>query len=139
MHTQILGWDLSNGCISACPHKLLPLIKRDPPETVTLLRSYIGAYKVFNHVVRGCASYLNDLEKFIAGKAKADRLVWTDLLSECFRASQKALSTATTTTLLRHSDQLVIVHDGSQSGIGSVLYLKRNDVIRLGSFFSAKL
>ena len=37
------------------------------------------------------------------------------------------------------SDSLIIVHDGSQVGIGSVLYLKRNDSIRLGSYFSAKL
>jgi hypothetical protein len=34
---------------------------------------------------------------------------------------------------------LTIVHDGSQVGIGSILYLKRNNDIFLGGFFSAKL
>ena len=138
-HAQILGWDWNNGCISACAHKLLPLTKCDPPETVTQLRSYIGAYKVFNRVVRGCAAHLNALEKLIAGKAKGEKLNWSDSILQNFRASQTALASASTITLPQRSDQLVIVHDGSQLGIGSVLYLKRKDTIRLGSYFSAKL
>ena len=138
-HAQILGWDWNNGSISACSHKLLPLTKCDPPGTVTQLRSYIGAYKVFNRVVRGCASHLNDLEKLIAGKAKSDKLNWTDSVLQSFRASQTALASASTVTLPQRNDQLVLVHDGSQQGIGSVLYLKRKDNIRLGSYFSAKL
>ena len=105
------------------------MIKCDPPETVTLLRSYIGAYKVFNRIVRGCAANLDDLEKLIAGKQKNDKLVWTDPLTQSFRASQSALSSATTITLPRRSDQLIIVHDGSQLGVGSVLHLKRNETI----------
>ena len=104
VHAQILGWDWNNGCISACAHKLLPLLKCDPPETVTLLRSYVGAFKVFNRVVRGCASHLNDLEKFIAGKAKNDKLNWTDPIRQSFRASQSALATASTITLPRRHD-----------------------------------
>ena len=139
IHIQMLGWDWNNGCLSACSHKLLPLIKCDPPDTVTSMRSYIGAYKVFNRMIRGCAANLSDLEKLIAGKQKNDKLSWTDPLLQSFRTSQKALSTSSTITLPRRSDQLVIVHDGSQLGVGSVLYLKRNDTIRLGSFFSAKL
>ena len=139
IHIQMLGWDWSEGCISACSHKLLPLVKCEPPPTVTALRSYIGAYKVFNRIVRGCAIHLNDLEKFIAGKQKNDKLVWSDAILSSFRASQTALSSATTITLPRRSDQLVLVHDGSQLGVGSVLYLKRGESIRLGSYFSAKL
>ena len=136
---QILGWDWHNGVISACSHKLLPLVKCDPPETVTALRSYIGAYKVFNRIVRGCASFLNGLEKFIAGKQKNDKLIWSDEILQSFRLSQTALSSATTITLPKRNDQLVIVHDGSQIGVGSVLYVKRNETIKLGGYFSAKL
>ena len=64
---------------------------------------------------------------------------WSDAILESFRASQTALSSASTITLPKRSDQLVIVHDGSQLGIGSVLYIKRKDTIKLGSYFSAKL
>ena len=138
-HTQMLGWDWHNGCISACSHKILPLLKCDPPETVTALRSYIGAYKVFNRVVRGCAANLNDLEKFITGKQKSEKLIWTESITQSFRSSQESLSSATTITLPRRDDQLVLVHDGSQLGVGSVLYLKRKKDIKLGAYFSAKL
>ena len=62
---QLLGWDWCNGTITASSHKLLPLIKCDPPETVTLLRSYIGAYKVFNRLIRGCSKLLDELEKLL--------------------------------------------------------------------------
>ena len=41
--------------------------------------------------------------------------------------------------LPKRSDQITIVHDGSHVGIGSVLYLKRHDSIKLGGYFSAKL
>ena len=138
-HTQLLGWDWNNGNIAASSHKILPLTKCSPPDTVTNLRSYIGSYKFFNRVIRGCASYLDQLEKFIAGKSKSEKLVWTDHLLERFQASQKALAEATVITLPKRSDQLIIVHDGSHVGIGSVLYLKRSDNLKLGGYFSAKL
>ena len=138
-HAQILGWDWNNGNLSASSHKTLPLCKCDPPETVTKLRSYIGAYKTFNRIVQGCASHLSDLEKFIAGKQKLEKLKWTDNLVNSFRSSQDILSKTGAITLPRRSDQLVIVHDGSQVGIGSVLYLKRRDDIKVGGYFSARL
>ena len=79
------------------------------------------------------------LEKYIAGKQKNDKIVWSNQLLENFQASQKALSSVAVITLPKRSDQIIIIHDGSHIGIGSVLYLKRNDSIKLGGFFSAKL
>ena len=136
---QILGWDWCNGNITASSHKLLPLTKCEPPETVTALRSYIGAYKVFNRVVRGCARYLDELEKMIAGKQKHDKLTWSELLLEKFHSSQAALNTVAVVTLPTQNDHLTIVHDGSQVGVGSILYLRRGDKMKLGGYFSAKL
>ena len=66
--TQILGWDWSNGTISASVHKISPLISCEEPKTVTALRSFIGAFKVFNRLVKGCARYLSDLDAAAAGK-----------------------------------------------------------------------
>ena len=56
-HIQILGWDWNNGRISASKHKLCPLITCEPPKTVTSLRSFIGAYKVFNRVIQQFSKY----------------------------------------------------------------------------------
>ena len=136
---QLLGWDWCNGTIAASSHKLLPLIKCAAPATVTAVRSYIGAYKVFNRVVRGCAMYLDKLEKMIAGKQKNDKIAWSDELLESFSASQEALKSVSVITLPTRNDHITIVHDGSQVGIGSVLYLKRGDSIKVGGYFSAKL
>jgi hypothetical protein len=138
-YAQLMGWDWNNGTITASSHKILPLSKCEPPVTVTALRSFIGAYKFFNRVIRGCANHLDDLEKSITGKQKNDKITWTDSLLEIFQASQKALLTATPITLPKRSDQITIVHDGSHTGIGSVLYVKRDEAIKLGGFFSAKL
>ena len=138
-YAQILGWDWNNGSLKASSHKLLPLSKCDPPATVTAMRSYIGAYKFFNRVIRGCAVHLDDLEKCIAGKQKTDKITWTDNLLQKFHDSQKALASAAVITLPKRSDQIIIVHDGSHAGIGSVLYLKRCDSTKLGGYFSAKL
>lgn len=136
---QILGWDWHNGTISASQHKITPLASCDPPKTVTALRSFIGSYKVFNRVIRGCSRYLEDLENAIAGKAKTDAILWTDNLLLSFKTLQETLLSAEHITLPRPSDQLILVHDGSKVGIGSVLYLMRDNNIKLGGFFSAKL
>ena len=136
---QILGWMWNNGTITASVHKISPLTSCSPPETVTALRSYVGSFKVFNRIVRGCAGFLNDLEKFMSGKKKNEKLTWNDAMLEAFKSSQASLSHASVITLPHPSDQLIIVHDGSKVGIGSVLYLRRGDVTKLGGFFSAKL
>ena len=72
---QILGWFWNNGTITACVHKISPLTSCSPPETVTALRSYVGAFKVFNMIIRGCAGFLNDLDKFMSGKEKNEKLI----------------------------------------------------------------
>ena len=136
---QILGWLWNNGTITASVHKISPLITCNPPETVTALRSFVGAFKVFNRIVRGCANYLNDLEKFMSGKKKNEKRSWNDSMLEAFKTSQASLAQASVITLPHPSDQLIIVHDGSKIGIGSVLYLRRGDTTKLGGFFSAKL
>ncbi len=137
--TEILGWHWNNGCITAGKHKISPLISCNPPETVTALRSFVGAYKVFNRIVRGCAQFLADLEKFMSGKQKSDKLIWSDSMLQCFKSAQEALSKVSVVTLPAPADQLILVHDGSKVGIGSVLYLRRGESMKLGGFFSARL
>ena len=134
-HAQILGWDWNNGTISASSHKLSPLASCDPPATVTALRSYIGAYKVFKQVLRGCSRLLESLESAVAGRQKDERIIWSDSLLSAFKTAQSALASAVTISLPTPTDQLIIVHNGAQVGIGSVLYLLRNEKIKLGGFF----
>ena len=136
---QLLGWDWNNGVITTCQHKISPLATCEPTKTVTSLQSFIGSCKVFNRIIWRCAEYLEDLEIAISGKENSDKIVWTNCLLTSFKRAQESLLSAESITLLRRTDQLIIVHDGSKGGIGSVLYLMRNDTIKLGGFFSAKL
>ena len=140
IHAQILGWDWCLGDISASKHKLLPLITCEPPQTVTALRSFIGAYKVFNRVIRQSSGYLSELELLTSGsKQKQDKITWTDDLLQIFKSAQNALRKTTKIRLPTPTDQLIITHDGSQLGIGSILFVKRNDSVKVGGYFSAKL
>ena len=137
--TQILGWDWNGGRISACTHKITPLSTCKPPQTTTAMRSFIGAFKVFNRVLRNCSHYLADLEASITGKQKSEKVIWTNSLTESFKKAQSALNSTSCITTPIASDQLVITHDGSQIGIGSVMFVKRKGELHLGGFFSAKL
>ena len=136
---QILGWNWNCGNISASSHKITPLATCEPPKTATAMRSFIGAYKVFNRVIRGCSNYLSHLESAIAEKQKSEKIVWTDVLTDSFHKAQEGLKSNSSIMIPKRSDQLIITHDGSQIGIGSVLFVQRNGSLHLGGFFSAKL
>ena len=138
-HTQILGWDWHQGYISASKHKISALHDCDPPRTVTSMRSFIGAYKTFNRVVKQCTQYIAELETMISGKQKQDIISWNDNSLEIFKAAKQALHNTPTICLPKPDDELMIVHDGSNIGIGSILFVKRNGKMHVGGFYSAKL
>ena len=79
---------------------------------------------MFNRVLRGCSRYLADLESSICGKEKADKMTWTDPLMDSFRKAQIDLKSTSCITTPTPEDQLVITHDGSHVGIGSVMFVK---------------
>ncbi len=139
LHTEILGWEWHSGKISANSHKISTLSSCDPPKTVTAMRSFVGAFKTFNRVVRLCTSFLAPLEEMIVGKQKQDGLTWTDVTLSAFMSAQKALVNTPRICLPRPDDELLITHDGCNGGIGSILFVKRGGTIHLGHYFSAKL
>ena len=139
LYAQILGWDWYNGQISASKHRISTLASCDPPKTVTAMRSFIGAYKTFNKVVKHCTNHLGPLEDMISGKQKHDGLKWSESGLNTFKNAQYALTKTPTISLPRPTDELRIVHDGCNIGIGSILFVKRGSVTKLGGYFSAKL
>ena len=132
--TQILGWDWCEGRIAASKHKISALKSCEPPKTVTGMRSFIGAFKTFNRVVRQCTAYLSVLEELIAGKQK-DGIAWSDLSLQAFKSAQKALEKTPSICLPRPSDELMIVHDGCNNGIGSILFVRRNKKVCIWDIF----
>ena len=116
----------------ASKHKIAALIACEPPKTVTAMRSFIGAYKTFNRVVKHCTSHISALEELITGMQKKDGIVWSDEALRAFKAAQQALTNTPSICLPRSDDELMIVHDGSNLGIGSILFVKRGDDMNLG-------
>ena len=72
MSTTLLGWEWSQGKLSASPHHVSSLAVCEIPKSVKSLRSYIGAYKVVSRVLKNCSQYISPLEarKFLQRKAK---------------------------------------------------------------------
>lgn len=139
--TTVLGWIWSQGSLSASPHRIAVLSKCSPPDNVRGLRSFIGAYKVLGRVLPGCSHNISPLESAVAGCQSQDKINWNDNLLQQFKNAQNALDTHKAITLPQPTDQLWIVTDASvtKHGIGSTLYISRNDKLLLAGFFSAKL
>ena len=137
----ILGWIWRAGTLTASPHRVNVLISCSPPETVSRMRSFVGAYKVLSRVLPGCSTYLAPLDDTTAGRQSSDVIVWTDELRDSFQRAQRALSSTRAITLPVPSDQLWIVTDGAvrQPGLGATMYVTRENKLLLAGFFSAKL
>jgi hypothetical protein len=139
--TSVLGWIWNAGSISISPHKLNPLATCSKPSTVKALRSWLGAFKHMKPCISQCSTLLSPLESAIANKDSSEHIQWSDALDTAFQSAQSALNNPRTITIPRPSDQLIITSDGAlrNGGIGSVLYVMRNDNMKLGGYFSAKL
>ena len=111
--TTILGWRWQQGTIHASTHRISTLASCSPPEKVTNMRSFIGAYKVLSRVIPNCASHISALDNSISGLQSGDKVPWSDDLHTAFSQAQQALQSAKTITLPRASDQLWIITDGS--------------------------
>ena len=139
--TTILGWIWSAGTLKASPHRVATLSSCPAPETVTQLRSFIGAYKIFSRIVPRCSALLAPLDDAITGRKTQDPVPWADELRSSFYEAQSAISKSRTITLPRPDDQLWIVTDGAvrNPGIGATLYVTRGQKLHLAGFLSAKL
>ncbi|XP_071110370.1 uncharacterized protein [Haliotis cracherodii] len=139
--TTILGWQWHQGSIQASQHRISTLASCSPPETVTGLRSFIGAYKVLSRVIPGCSTLLAPLDAEVGGRQSSEKLLWSDSLLNAFKTAQAGLASNKSIVLPHPDDQLWIVTDGAvrKPGIGATLYVTRSDSPRLAGFFSAKL
>ena len=66
---NILGWVWQRGTIKASPHKIAALSTIKPPDTVTQLKSFIGAFRFISRVIPHYANTLAPLEAAIRGKS----------------------------------------------------------------------
>ena len=137
----ILGWVWSSGKLSASPHRLSALSSCSPPDTVTAMKSYTGAYRFLSRVLPGYAKLLAPLEAAVKGKKGNEKITWTDELHSAFLKAKEALRSAKTITIPVPSDVLWIVTDAAirPFAVGATLYVVRDGKPLLGGFFNCKL
>ena len=90
--TTILGWIWSSGTLSASPHRVNTLASCPQPNTVSRMRSFVGAYKVLARVIPGYSAHLAPLDDITAGRQSQETIAWTDELRDSFLKAQRALS-----------------------------------------------
>ena len=137
----VLGWILSEGKLSASPHKLSALAVCPQPSTVSGLKSYIGAYRFISRVIAGYASLLLPLEDAIKGKEPKEQINWSEELSTAFLKSKQAIASNKAVTVPRPDDHLSIITDASvrPGAVSATLYVIRDNKRLLGGFYNSKL
>ena len=135
---SVLGWVWEDGTIRASPHKISTLAAVETPSTVGKLRSYIGSYKFLSRVMKAYSELLSPLEDMIAGRDKAEKIAWTESSLAAFRRSQENLDNAKILTLPRKGDQLQIITDASNTGVGAALYVLRDGKPKIAGFVSSR-
>ena len=137
----VLGWIWSSGQLRASPHRISSLSSCKPPETVSSMKSFIGAYRFLSRVLPGYAKVLMPLESSIKGKSGKEKLIWSTSLRDSFLKAQQSLMNAKVITVPKPSDTLWIVTDAAirPLAIGATLYAVRNGKPHLAGFFNSKL
>ena len=133
---NILGWVWQRGTIKASPHKITTLATVEPPQTVGKLRSYLGGVKFLSRCLKNFSAVLHPLEELVAGKDSKAKLIWSDTKMKAFKESQANLRKSETLTLPKREDQIQIVTDASNTGIGAAMYVVRNNTPKIAGYFS---
>ena len=79
---------------------------------------------------------LQPLEEVIAGRDSKEKNTWTQQLMT-FKESQASLKKSDTLTLPRRNDQIQIVTDASNTGIGAAMYVIRSKTPMIAGYFSS--
>ena len=144
--TVLFGWRKMDDGWRPIDHTISPLVNAEEPTTVKQLRSFIGSYKQLAECIDNYAVLLGPLEKAVAGSQSAERIQWSDELSDSFRIAKEALNNVETIHVPKPSDKLEVFTDYSaeNKAIGGKLMIKRfedDGTTRklLGGHFSCKL
>ena len=144
--TVLFGWKKSDDGWKPTEHTISPLTKAEEPVTVKQLRSFIGSLKQLTECIKDYAILLNPLEVAVAGKASAERILWTQDLSDNFKRAKAALDNIETIFVAKPSDKLDVFTDFSESAKavgGRLMITRKNDEgstrTLLGGHFSCKL
>ena len=127
VNITLFGWRLEGSRWRPSEHAVSALVSAPRPTTVKQLRSFLGAFKQFTDLVPKYADILHDLDMAHAGRGSAERITWTEDLTEKFDSARKAAGDLEAIHIPRPTDKLHTYSDFSEANkaVGGRMIIER--------------
>ena len=112
---SFLGHVITNGGIAVDPMKVRDVLKWEPPQTLSEIRSFLGLAGYYNWFIEGFSKIVKPLTSLLE---KGKEFVWSD---ECQASFEELRRWLTTTPVLAMHKSFDIYCDASRQGLGCVL------------------
>lgn len=132
----VFGYKVNKEGISIIKENVNPIINLQPPESITMLRSFLGKINYYARFLKNMATIIAPLNEML----KSGKFKWTKESQYSFELIKKKLSTAQSLHHFDASLPLILSCDASSVGISAVLSNRGSDnVVRPIAFASKKL
>lgn len=135
-----LGYTVNASGISPMQERVKAISKFSLPETIRVLRRYLGMYNLYRRFVPHAAEILHPLNALLEGGKKGNApIIWTNEARDSFAKSKTALANA---ALLAHpvpAAPISIVVDASDFAMGGALQQRVDNAWQPLAFFTKSL
>ena len=115
---SFLGHVITDGGIAVDPGKVKDVLDRQPPQTVSEIRSFLGLTGYYRRFIENFSKISKPLTKLLE---KGKDFKWTDACQDSFEELKKRLTTAPVLVIPDIHKNFDIYCDTSRQGMGCVL------------------
>ena len=115
---SFLGHVITNGGIAVYPGKVRDVLKWEPPQTVSEIRSFLGLAGYYKRFIEGFSKIVKPLTSLLE---KGKKFVWLDECQASFEELRRWLTTAPVSAMPDIHKSFDIYCDASRQGLGCVL------------------
>ncbi|GBM64849.1 Retrovirus-related Pol polyprotein from transposon 17.6 [Araneus ventricosus] len=131
-----LGHIISDVGVKTDLEKIKAVVDWTHPETVHVLRSFLGLCTYYRRFVRNFSAIAKPLHKLTEARSNFN---WTEECEESFNSLKQALATSPVLTYPRTNKEFILDKDASNEGIGAVLFQKIGNEGCVIAYFSKSL
>ena len=126
---NLFGWILKDNVWYPTAHTISTLCNAPIPTTIKKMRSFLGSFKQLSSSLPKYAQVLHKLETIVAGKASAEKIVWTTELNEAFLAAKQLAKHPIGVAEPRPSDKISTYSDYSAEhrAVGGRMVIERTN------------
>ena len=115
---SFLGHVITDGGIAVDPSKVRDVLKWEPPQTVSEIRSFLGLAGYYRRFIEGFSKIVKPLTSLLE---KGKEFVWSEECQASFEELKKRLTTAPVLAMPDIHKSFDIYCDASRQGLGCVL------------------